>query len=586
MYAPKKRAEPTTSYRYLSTSSGCRNAEQDLRALLARFKTVGVHFQISASEDSQRVVAVTVAWSASTETEPAWVLPLGHMDPTLACTLLTTLLVGHDAPLVISHDITSAAYLLSRDGFLHSTPRKLVDLQLAFEEFVDARVRQADIWRVAQRLAVQTMGAFYQDAVCQPTLAWDLPRIPENLVASTITRATLALRCLERLQQAPYQLSTPDALQSIMFMTTRRWELSLQHSGRRMMWFDDADSVVPRSLESFSDDDVAQIPMLQLECEVESLLELLPSRFRDAVRRIDRLFGNSTDDVSSDVAVVTSDELVEILTQLGGEAKIGDDNRAGIDRQLHRISVMRNKTQQVYGLTLRVGRTLRYASNMLLDLLLSPLHRDKSVLLLGRPGSGKTTLIRDIARCISETGENVCIIDTSNEIGGDGVVPHGCIGWARRMMVRSLDEQASVMIECVQNHTVETLIVDEIGRKAEVNSAGTVRQRGPRLIASAHGDLSSLIKNADLKGLIGGVQSVTVGDAEAKKSVGQSKVQAKRSGNPIFEVIVELDEVVRGRCRIIWDVASAVDLHLSGKPSEIHAEERFQSMEWRGVQCG
>ncbi|KAJ0389978.1 hypothetical protein P43SY_011652 [Pythium insidiosum] len=192
---------------------------------------------------------------------------------------------------------------------------------------------------------------------------------------------------------------------------------------------------------------------------------------------------------------------------MGGEHKIGDDNRAGIDRQLHRISVMRNKTQQIYGLTLRVGRTLRYASNMLLDLLLSPTHHDKSVLLLGRPGSGKTTLIRDIARCISETGENVCIIDTSNEIGGDGVVPHSCIGWARRMMVRSLDEQASVMIECVQNHTVETLIVDEIGRKAEVNAAGTVRQRGPRLIASAHGDLSSLIKNVDLKGLIGGRQT-------------------------------------------------------------------------------
>lgn len=173
-------------------------------------------------------------------------------------------------------------------------------------------------------------------------------------------------------------------------------------------------------------------------------------------------------------------------------------------------------------------------------------------MLLWYPGSGKTTLIRDIDRCMAEAVENVCIIDTSNEIGGDGLVPHACVGFARRMMVTALEKQASVMIECVQNHAVE------------VDAAGTVRQRGPRLIASAHGDLRSLIKNQALKGLIGGVQSVTVGDAMAQKAPGKGKVQAARGGNPIFDVIVELDNVDRGKCRIIWDTADAVDSILAG----------------------
>ncbi|KAG6590974.1 Necrosis and ethylene-inducing protein 6 [Phytophthora cinnamomi] len=231
---------------------------------------------------------------------------------------------------------------------------------------------------------------------------------------------------------------------------------------------------------------------------------------------------------------------------------------------------------------MRVGRALRNAACVLTDLLLSARHADKSVLVLGHPGSGKTTLIRDVARCVSETMENVCIIDTSNEIGGDGLVPHECVGWARRMMVRSLEAQAGVMVECVQNHTVETLIVDEIGRRAEVLAASTVRQRGPRLIASAHGDFRALLKNPDLKGLVGGSQQVVVGDSAAAQSASKSKVQTQRAGNPIFDVVVELDHVVRGRCRIIWDVAKAVDGVFEG------SGYAFETRQWdastRGVQ--
>lgn len=167
---------------------------------------------------------------------------------------------------------------------------------------------------------------------------------------------------------------------------------------------------------------------------------------------------------------------------------------------------------------------------------------------------------------MSETAENVCIIDTSNGIGGDGVVPHACVGFTRRMMVNSLEQQANVMAECAQNHAVGTLIVDEIGRKAEVAAAGTVRQRGPRLITSAHGDLRSLIKNQALRGLVGGVQTVTISDAAGQMTPDKGKVQPSRAGNPIFDVVVELgNDTDQGRCQIVWSTADAVDSILAGR---------------------
>jgi len=217
---------------------------------------------------------------------------------------------------------------------------------------------------------------------------------------------------------------------------------------------------------------------------------------------------------------------------------------------------------------MRIGRHVAGNAAMISDLLFSDC--TKSILFLGEPGSGKTTVVREATRLLAEQF-NVCIVDTSNEIAGDGDVPHPCVGLARRMMVPSLDMQSAVMIECVQNHTPEAMVIDEIGRPTEVEAARTCKQRGVRLIASAHGDLRKLVKNPNLRGLIGGVQTVTLGDAQAKaesKNAGSSgiqKLKAQRAGAPVFDVIVELRRGAHHEWRIVLDTAGAVDKILDGQ---------------------
>lgn len=194
----------------------------------------------------------------------------------------------------------------------------------------------------------------------------------------------------------------------------------------------------------------------------------------------------------------------------------------------------------------------------------------------------KTTVVREVTRLLAERS-NVCIVDTSNEIAGDGDIPHPCVGFARRMMVPSLDRQSAVMIECVQNHTPEVMVIDEIGRPTEVEAARTCKNRGVRLIASAHGDLRKLIKNSKLRGLIGGVETVTLGDmqakAEAKKRPGGTiqKTKAERAGPPTFDILVELRRGEHHEWRIVLDSGDAVDRILRGE--EYKAQRRTRNPE-------
>lgn len=257
----------------------------------------------------------------------------------------------------------------------------------------------------------------------------------------------------------------------------------------------------------------------------------------------------------SDVPVTQSD-LDHVLALTG---RFSADNRAGIERTLHRISAIRNRRGEVVGLTLRVGRAVYGTIDLLRDIIES----GANVLLVGRPGVGKTTKLREVARVLADDlGKRVMVVDTSNEIGGDGDVPHPAIGSARRMQVTHPDNQHGVMIEAVENHMPEAIIVDEIGTSPEAAAARTIAERGVQLIATAHGNtLENLVLNPVLSDLVGGVQTVTLGDEEARLR-GTQKTISERKGPPTFDVVVEIadrDEVIVHR-----NTAAAVDELLRG----------------------
>lgn len=301
--------------------------------------------------------------------------------------------------------------------------------------------------------------------------------------------------------------------------------------------------------------------------ETSALLEAEPNNeLRDIVFDLGRpahaIFSSHSQSnrvVALGAAPVTRQQLVDLTCGL----EFGPDNRSGIDGCLHRISAMRNLQHVIYGVTMRVGRSVTGNVERARDVLLGSTGR--SVLVLGGPGSGKTTIIREVCQTLAEDGRNnVVIIDTSNEIAGDGDLPHASVGLARRMMVPDLPAQARVMVEALQNHTPDVIVVDEIGRSPEVEAARTVKQRGVRLFGSAHGDLRSLVKNAPLRGLIGGVTTVTLGDEEAKRSNQGSKQRAERGGAPVFDVVIEITAGEFNSWRVVTDVAAAVDAILRG----------------------
>ncbi|MCS6813772.1 MAG: AAA family ATPase [Cyanobacteria bacterium] len=254
---------------------------------------------------------------------------------------------------------------------------------------------------------------------------------------------------------------------------------------------------------------------------------------------------------------ITQEDLQYCVDRLGD---FGGDNRAGIERTLHRISAIRNRRGTIIGLTCRVGRAVFGTIGLIRDLVES----GRSILMLGRPGVGKTTALREIARLLADDlNKRVVIIDTSNEIAGDGDIPHPAIGRARRMQVAQPELQHQVMVEAVENHMPEVIVIDEIGTELEALAARTIAERGVQLVGTAHGNrIANLIKNPTLCDLIGGIQSVTLGDEEARRR-GSQKSVLERKAPPTFDIAVEMLE--RQKWVIHEQVAETVDDLLRGR---------------------
>jgi stage III sporulation protein SpoIIIAA len=312
-------------------------------------------------------------------------------------------------------------------------------------------------------------------------------------------------------------------------------------------------------------------PQLQVTDDLGLMLEVLPARIREPIEQMPdqaELLEVVMDlgrlpearlpsrEVILSHEVVSADDLGYVTERIGA---FGDDNRAGIERTLHRISAIRSRDRRVIGLTCRVGRSVYGTIAIIRDLIES----GKSILMMGRPGVGKTTMLREAARVLADDlRKRTIIVDTSNEIGGDGDIPHPAIGRARRMQVPTPTAQHGVMIEAVENHMPEVIVIDEIGTELEAQASRTIAERGVQLIATAHGNtLENLMLNPTLADLIGGIQTVTLGDEEARRR-GTQKSVLERKAPPTFDVVVEIQNW--NRVAVHEDVAAVVDSLLRG----------------------
>jgi len=308
--------------------------------------------------------------------------------------------------------------------------------------------------------------------------------------------------------------------------------------------------------------------------EIELLVESLPPRLAGAVRE-EGLAGliEVVLDLGRPPAARYTDREVELAPDevtaleldhvVGCVSEFGEDNRAGIPRTLHRVSAIRNRRGSIVGLTCRIGRSVTGSAAVIQDLA----EDGRSILLLGRPGVGKTTMLRELARILADDlGRRVVIVDTSNEIGGDGDIPHRGIGRARRMQVPRPELQHEVMIEAVENHMPEVVVIDEIGTAREAEAARTIAERGVQLIGTAHGNtLANLMQNPTLSDLIGGIESVTLGDDEARRR-GTQKTVLERRSPPTFDALVEIQSFDRVAAH--EEIAGTVDALLRGFAAE------------------
>ncbi len=311
---------------------------------------------------------------------------------------------------------------------------------------------------------------------------------------------------------------------------------------------------------------------MQITDDLQQLLDVLPEEIRSSIEQHPQQ--DSLIEVVMDLGrfpevrfpgkaeylsqmPVTQEQLNYCIQRVG---HFSGDNRAGIERTLHRISAIRNRPGEIIGLTCRVGRAVFGTIGMIRDLV----ETGKSILMLGRPGVGKTTALREIARVLADDlRKRVVIIDTSNEIAGDGDIPHPAIGRARRMQVSRPEFQHQVMIEAVENHMPEVIVIDEIGTELEALAARTIAERGVQLVGTAHGNqIENLIKNPTLSDLVGGIQAVTLGDDEARRR-GSQKTVLERKAPPTFEIAVEMLE--RQRWVVHESVSDTVDNLLRGR---------------------
>ncbi|NNM98002.1 MAG: AAA family ATPase [Candidatus Dormibacteraeota bacterium] len=317
------------------------------------------------------------------------------------------------------------------------------------------------------------------------------------------------------------------------------------------------------------------------EEELELLVGTLPAPLRDAVHALPEDAGDLLEivldlgrepearfegrEILLGHTPVTMDDIAGVAARIGA---FGGDNRAGIARTLHRISAIRNRSGEIVGLTCRVGRAVTGRVEIIRDIVVS----GQSLLLLGKPGVGKTTMLREVARILAdESRKRVMIVDTSNEIAGDGDIPHPGIGRARRMQVARPELQHGVMIEAVENHMPEVIVIDEIGTELEAAAARTIAERGVQLVATAHGNsLDNLLVNPTLNDLLGGIQTVTLSDEEARRR-GTQKSVLERKAPPTFDALVEI--VDRHRVTVHMPLADVVDDALRGRPHPAQLRE-------------
>lgn len=338
--------------------------------------------------------------------------------------------------------------------------------------------------------------------------------------------------------------------------------------------------------------------MLNITDDLDTLIDVLPPDIAASVRSRANNFEllevvldlgrlpearYPDDEVTLSEGEVSEDDIDFVVSRIG---EFTSDNRAGIERTLHRISCIRNRKRRIVGLTCRVGRAVFGTIRIIEDLV----REGKSVLLLGRPGVGKTTLLREVARFLAdEMNKRVVVVDTSNEIAGDGDIPHPGIGSARRMQVPAPELQHKVMIEAVENHMPEVIIIDEIGTDLEAAAARTIAERGVQLIATAHGNtLENIVMNPTLSDLVGGIQSVTLSDEEARRR-GTQKAILERRAPPTFDILVEIQSF--SKVAVHGNVAEVVDAILRGygvpaEMRELDAEGNLRLLESLGRRAG